>query len=59
MIIEVAKAGRGSHSLVKDNSLELNAKVIKALSNASDLSLKGCQLSFGKSNETLGEVFRH
>ena len=47
MVKETAKAGRGSYSLVKDNSSELNAKVINALSKAFEPSLKGCELRFG------------
>ena len=47
MVKETAKAGRGSYSLVKDNSSELNAKVINALTKAFEPSLKGCELRFG------------
>ena len=47
MVKETAKAGRGSYSLVKDNSSELNAKVINALAKAFEPSLKGCELRFG------------
>ena len=60
MVIETAKAGRGSYSLVKDNnSKELNAKVINALAHAFEPSLKNCELTFGGKTEKLNEVFRH
>ena len=56
MVIDVAKAGRGSQSLVLDNSSELNSKVISALANAFEPSLKGCKLIFGDKQEELNEV---
>lgn len=59
MVIDVAKAGRGSHSLVLDDSNELNSKVISALANAFEPSLKGCKLIFGDKQEELNEVFRN
>ena len=59
MVIDVAKAGRGSHSLVLDNSNELNSKVILALARAFEPSLKGCKLVFGDKQEELNEVFRN
>ena len=59
MVVDVAKAGRGSHSLVLDNSNELNSKVILALARAFEPSLKGCKLVFGDKQEELNEVFRN
>jgi len=59
MVIETAKAGRGSHSMVMDNSNELNAKVINALAKAFEPSLKGCVIKFGSKTENLNEVFRN
>ena len=59
MVIKVAAAGRGSHSLVLDNSNQLNSKVISALANAFEPSLKGCKLIFGEKQEELNEVFRN
>ena len=59
MVTETAKAGRGSHSLVMDNSSELNAKVINALAKAFEPSLKGCAIKFGSKFESLNEVFRN
>ena len=59
MVTETAKAGRGSHSLVMDNSSELNAKVINALAKAFEPSLKSCVIKFGSKTENLNEVFRN
>ena len=47
MVKNVALAGRGSHSIVLDNSNELNSKVILALARAFEPSLKACNLIFG------------
>ena len=47
MVEKVAKNGRGSCSLVKDNDTNLKALVIAALRHASDLSLQNCNLSVG------------
>ena len=47
MVIDIAKAGRGSHSLVLDDSSELNSKVVLALARAFEPSLKDCKLVFG------------
>ena len=59
MVIDVAKAGRGSHSIILDDSNQLNSKVITALARAFEPSLKGCKLIFGDSKEELNEVFRN
>lgn len=59
MVIKTANAGRGSHSLVMDNSSELNAKVINALAKAFEPSLKRCTIRFGSKTENLNEVFRN
>ena len=59
MVVETARAGRGSYSLVRDNNTkELNSKVINALTNAFEPSLKNCQLTFNGKTERLNEVFR-
>ena len=47
LVIDVANAGRGSHSIVLDNSKELNSKVILALARAFEPSLKSCKLVIG------------
>ena len=59
MVIKVAAAGRGSHSLILDDSNQLNTKVITALAQAFEPSLKGCKLTFGDKQEELNEVFRN
>ena len=59
MVIKVAAAGRGSHSLILDDSNQLNSKVITALAQAFEPSLKGCKLIFGEKQEELNEVFRN
>jgi hypothetical protein len=47
MVEKVAKNGRGSCSLVKDNDTNLKGLVIAALAHASEPSLQNCNLSFG------------
>jgi len=37
----VARAGRGSYTIVKDNATDLNGQVIRALTNAMEPSHKG------------------
>ena len=59
LVIDAAKAGRGSHSLIIENIDQLNSKVITALKWASEPSLKGCKLVFGEETEELNEVFRY
>ena len=44
MVADIAKAGRGSCSILRDNSSVLNGHVIEALNNAYEPSLKGCKL---------------
>lgn len=57
----MAVAGRGSSSLVLDDSYELNGLVITALSKAMQLSLKNCEFCWGPTfeKEKLNEVFRN
>ena len=47
LVTRVAKAGRGSHNLVKDGQDNLKAVVVKALAHASQPSLKDCDFKFG------------
>lgn len=58
MVEQVAKNGRGSCSLVKDNDDNLKGLVISALANASEPSLKNCKFVFGSETTHMGEVFR-
>ena len=43
LVNEVARAGRGSSTLVKDGGDELKASVIRSLSNAMEPSLYGVE----------------
>ena len=44
MVTDIANAGRGSCSIIRDNSSVLNSHVIEALNNAYEPSLQGCNL---------------
>ena len=59
LIKGVAKAGRGSHSLVSDTSSDLNGLVIRALRRAIEPSLKNCKLGWFGEYIDCGEVFRN
>lgn len=62
---EVAVAGRGTCSIVKDGGKDLNGLVIKALQSATEPSLKNCSVSWSASEKPgegqlqLNEVFRN
>lgn len=45
LVINSAKAGRGTHTIVNDNDHNLNGLVVRALSNAMEPSL--CETKFG------------
>ena len=59
MVQEIAKNGRGSCSLVEEQSEDLNAKVITSLMHAFEPSLQQCELEFAGEKILLGEVFRN
>lgn len=59
MVERMAQKGRGSCSLVGDNSDNLNGLVITALKRASEPSLQGCSFAFGEQREEIGEMFRN
>ena len=42
LVRQMAEAGRGTCSIVKDGAADLNGQVIRALQNAMEPSLKGC-----------------
>lgn len=46
LVLEVAKAGRGSYSFVDENSKNLKGLVITALRKAAEPSLKDCQFIY-------------
>lgn len=48
LVTKVAKAGRGTHTIVKDKDPNLNGLVIRALSNAMEPSL--CDTKYGFNN---------
>lgn len=56
----MAKAGRGTHTIVKDNSEDLNGQVIRALSDAMEPSFKGVSYGWNGQNEkSEEELFRN
>lgn len=55
----MAKAGRGTHTIVKDGSADLNGQVIRALSNAMEPSLKGAQYGWNGEVKLGEEVYRN
>jgi len=55
----VADAGRGTCSLVADQSKDLNGLVIRALQKAQHPSLKGCKFKWFGETKECGEVFRN
>lgn len=59
MIIETAKSGRGSHSIVINNTNQLSGLVVSALQKAFEPSLKGCTITMQDKEEKLDEVFRN
>ena len=46
LVRNVAKAGRGTSTIVEDGSADLNGLVIRALSNAMEPSLKGAKFGW-------------
>ena len=59
LVRNVAKAGRGTSTIVEDGSTDLNGQVIRALSNAMEPSLKGAKYGFNTDLSTDEEVFRN
>ena len=59
MVRQTAVAGRGTCSLVKDSSSDLNSQVIRALQSAMEPSLKACKVTWNQDQpRELNEVFR-
>jgi len=46
LVMNVAKVGRGSYTIVKDGATDLNGQVIRALTNAMEPSYKGAKWGF-------------
>ena len=59
LVEQVAKAGRGSSTIVEDGCSELNGLVISALGNAIEPSLKDSQISWNGKVEAKKELFRN
>ena len=59
LITRVARAGRGTHTIVKDGSNDLNGQVIHALGNAMEPSLKAAQFGWNGVPMETDEVFRN
>ena len=49
LVKEVAKAGRGTSTIVKDNDPNLNGLIIRALATAMEPSMKNAQYGFNDS----------
>ena len=58
---DTADAGRGTCSIVEDRAKDLNSQVIKALRNATQISMKACKIEWPQIGITsdLKEVFRN
>lgn len=60
LVTRVASAGRGTSTIVRDNDPNLNGLVIKALSNAMEVSLRDTSYGFnGDSTAKDIEVYRN
>ena len=59
LVGEVARAGRGSSTLVEDGGAELKGCVIRALSNAMEPSLKGVSYGWNNQLEKEHELYRN
>ena len=59
MVTQVAKAGRGTYTFVKDGSAALKSQVVRALGNAMEPSLKGARCSWNDQEVSIGEVYRN
>ena len=59
LVRNVAKAGRGTHTIVKDNDPNLNGLVIKALQSAMEPSLKDTQYGFNGKLTEAKEIYRN
>ena len=60
LVIRTAEAGRGTYTIVEDGCTDLNGKVIKALSNAMEPSLKGVSYGWNNVDEVSNqEIFRN
>ena len=60
LVMRTAEAGRGTYTIVEDGCTDLNGKVIKALSNAMEPSLKGVSYGWNKVDDvSKQEIFRN
>ena len=60
LVVQVAKAGRGSSCIVgQDSTKMLNTNVVTALSRAFEPSLKNCMIIWDGKEESMNEVFRN
>eukprot|EP00354_Favella_ehrenbergii_P003890 CAMPEP_0170458750 /NCGR_PEP_ID=MMETSP0123-20130129/5633_1 /TAXON_ID=182087 /ORGANISM="Favella ehrenbergii, Strain Fehren 1" /LENGTH=71 /DNA_ID=CAMNT_0010723037 /DNA_START=321 /DNA_END=536 /DNA_ORIENTATION=- len=59
MVREVALAGRGTSTIVKDNDASLNGIVVKALSNAISESLEAGSFGFTGQMSEPEEIYRN
>ena len=55
----MARAGRGTYTIVEDGSADLNGQVVSALSNAMEPSLKGAQYGWNGENINRDEIYRN
>ena len=59
LVTNVARSGRGTYTFVKDGASDLNAKVIRALSNAMEPSLKNAKWGWNNDLNKEEELYRN
>ena len=59
LVTQVAKAGRGTSTIVKDGSTDLNGLVITALSNSMEPSFCDTRYGFNDQLQEKNELFRN
>jgi len=59
LVINSARAGRGTYTFVKDGAADLNSQVIRALSNAMEPSLKDAKWGWNDNLNEAEELYRN
>ena len=60
LVTQVARAGRGTYTIVSDGGDDLNGQVIRSLQNAMQPSLKDVEYGWnGETSKDVAEIFRN